>query len=230
MIAPDQASKLVLLACLLAPDRLAPHRLKTSPMTFVICGDPTRLTFARHEKSSEGSARRRCPAGRVRRERKVTRPARRPDACTPSAIRRSALGHAVVAASRASCTTAATARVAAFVAAIALTVLAALAASSASQTSAAWLARRAPGPQTLPSPTGLCAGAPAGRPSNCVRTTQLLGTRAGGLRCDAEAGPRETCIRRSSCALTTYLLRVLRAGVPAPPHAFGEDGGERAAR
>ena len=179
-----------------------------------------------------GIARRRSPAGRVRRERKFTRPARRPDACTPSAVRRSGLGHAVVAASRASCTTAATAGVAAFVAAIVLTaiVLAELAASSASQTSAAWLVRRAPGPQTLPSPTGLCAGAPAGRPSNCVRTTQLLGTRAGGLRCDAEAGPRETCIRRSSCALTTYLLRVLRAGVPAPPHAFGEDGGERAAR
>ena len=176
-----------------------------------------------------GITRCRRPAGRVRRERKVTRPARRPDACTPSAVRRSGLGHAVVAASRASCTTAATAGVAAFVAAIALTLLAALAASSASQTSAAWLARRAPGPQTLPSPTGLCAGAPAGRPSNCVRTTQLLGTRAGGLRCDAEAGPRETCIRRSSCALTTYLLRVLRAGVPAPPQAFGEDR-ERAAR
>ena len=182
-----------------------------------------------HEKNVERNARRRRPAGRVRRERKLTRPARRPDACTPSAVRRSALGHAVVAASRASCTTAATAGVAAFVAAIALTLLAALAASPASQTSAAWLARRAPGPQTVPSPTGLCAAAPAGRPPNSVRTTQLLGTRAGGLRCDSQAGPCQACIRRSSCALTTYLLRVLRAGVPAPPQAFGEDG-ERAAR
>ena len=181
----------------------------------------------RRDAKIGGIGRRRSPAGRVRRERKFTRPARRPDACTPSAVRRSGLGHAVVAASRASCTTAATAGVAAFVAAIVLTaiVLAELAASSASQTSAAWLVRRAPGPQTLPSPTGLCAGAPAGWLPNCVRTTQLLSTRAGGLRCDAKAGPREACIRRSSCDLTPYLLLVLRARVPAPPEAFGEDGG-----
>ena len=102
-------------------------------------------------------------------------------------------------------------------------------ASTASQTSAAWLARRAPGPQALPSPTGLCAGAPAGRPPDGVRATQLLGTRAGGLPCDAEAGPCEACKRRSSCALATYVHLVLRAGVPATPPAFGEDG-ERAAR
>jgi hypothetical protein len=184
-----------------------------------------------HEQNVEGIDGRIRPAGCVRRERQLTRPARRPDACTPSAVRRSALGHAVVAASRASCTTAATATagVAAFVAAIALTLLAALAARSASQTSAAWLARRAPGPQTVPSPTGLCAGAPAGWPPNSVRTTQLLGTRAGGLPCDAEAGPCQACSRHSSCALTTGLLLVLRAGVPAPSKAFGEDG-ERAAR
>jgi hypothetical protein len=107
---------------------------------------------------------------------------------------------------------------------VALAVLAALAASTASQTSAAWLARRTPRPQALPSPTGLCAGPPAGRPPDGVRTTQLLVTRAGGLRCDAQAGPCQACSRRSSCALTTGLLLVLRAGVPAPSKAFGEDG------
>ena len=192
------------------------------------------LIHVRHRRSLSwrdenivGIARCRRPAGRVRRERKLTRPARRPDACTPCAVRRSALGHAVVAASGESCTTAATAGVAAFFAAVALAHLA-LAASTASQTSAAWLARRAPGPQALPSPTGLCAGAPAERPPDGVRTTQLLGTRAGGLPCDAEAGPCEACRRRSSCALATYVHLVLRAGVPAPSKAFVEDGARAA--
>jgi hypothetical protein len=109
------------------------------------------------------------------------------------------------------------------VAAVAV-VLAALAARTASQTSAAWLARRTPGPQAVPSPTGLCAGAPAGRPPDGVCTTQLLGTRVGGLRCDAQAGPCQASSRRSSCALATGLLLVLRVRVPAPPPAFGEDG------
>ena len=107
----------------------------------------------------------------------------------------------------------------------AITTLAALAASTASQTSAAWLACRTPGPQALPSPKGLCAGAPAGRPTDSARTTKLLGARAGGLRCDAQAGPYQACTRRSSCALATGLLLILRAGVPAPPQGFAEDGG-----
>ena len=115
------------------------------------------------------------------------------------------------------------------VAVVAPAVLAALDTSTAAKTSAAWLARRTPRPQALPSPTGLCAGPPAGRPPDGVRTTQLLGTRAGGLRCDAQAGPCQACSRRSSCALATGLLLVLRARMPAPPPAFGEDGG-RAAR
>ena len=110
------------------------------------------------------------------------------------------------------------------VAVVAPAVLAALAARTASQTSAAWLARRTPGPQAVPSPTGLCAGAPAGRPPDGVCTTQLLGTRVGGLRCDAQAGPCQACSRRSSCVLATGLLHVLRVRVPAPPPAFGEDG------
>ena len=105
---------------------------------------------------------------------------------------------------------------------VALAILAA--AGTTSQTSAAWLARRTPRPQALPPPTGLCAGAPAGRPPDGVCTTQLLGTRVGGLRCDAQAGPCQACSRRSSCALATGVLLVLRAGVPAPPEAFGEDG------
>ena len=108
---------------------------------------------------------------------------------------------------------------------VALAVLAALGASTASQTSAAWLARRTPRPQALPSPAGLCARPPAGRPPDGVRTTQLLGTRAGGLRCDAHASPYKACSRRSSCALATGVLPILRARVPAPPEAFGEDGG-----
>jgi len=67
---------------------------------------------------------------------------------------------------------AASAPVAAVAAVAAVAVVApAVLASSASQTSAAWLARRTPGPQALPSPTGLCAGPPAGRPPDGVRTT-----------------------------------------------------------
>ena len=108
---------------------------------------------------------------------------------------------------------------------VAPAILAALAASTATQTSAAWLACRTPGPQALPSPKGLCAGAPAGRPTDSARTTKLLGARAGGLRCDAQAGPYQACTRRSSCALATGLLLILRAGVPAPPQGFAEDGG-----
>ena len=91
------------------------------------------------------------------------------------------------------------------------------------------LAHRPPRPQALPSPTGLCAGAPAGRSADSVRTTQLLGTSAGRLRCDAaQAGPSQACTRSSGCSLAAGMLVVLRAGVPALPQAVGEDG-ERAA-
>ena len=91
------------------------------------------------------------------------------------------------------------------------------------------MAHRTPRPQALSSPTGLFAGAPAGRSADGVRTTQLLGTRAGWLRCDAaHAGPCQASTRSSSCALAAGMLVVLRAGVPAPPQAVGEDG-ERAA-
>ena len=91
------------------------------------------------------------------------------------------------------------------------------------------LARRAPRPQALPSPTGLCAGFPAGRSADSVRTTELLGTRAGRLHCDAaQAGPSQACTRSSGCSPAAGMLVVLRAGVPALPQAVGEDG-ERAA-
>ena len=92
------------------------------------------------------------------------------------------------------------------------------------------MAHRTPRPQALSSPTGLFAGAPAGRSADGVRTTQLLGTRAGWLRCDAaHAGPCKACTRSSSCALAAGMLVVFRAGVPASLQAVGE-GGERAAR
>ena len=92
------------------------------------------------------------------------------------------------------------------------------------------MAHRTPRPQALSSPTGLFAGAPAGRSADGVRTTQLLGTRAGWLRCDAaHAGPCQACTRSSSCALAAGMLVVFRAGVPASLQAVGE-GGERAAR
>ena len=100
---------------------------------------------------------------------------------------------------------------------VAPAVLAALSARTDSQTSASWLARRTPGPQALPSPTGLCAGAPAGRPPDSVRTSELLCIRAGGLHCNTHAGPCQACSRPSSCALAAGLHLVLRAGMPAPP-------------
>ena len=115
--------------------------------------------------------------------------------------------------------------VVAAVTAAALPVLFAVFSRTASKTSAAWLARRTPRAQALPSPTGLRAGAPAGRQPDGVRTAQLLGARAGGMRCDAHAGPHQACSRRSSCALATGVLLVLRARVPAPPEAFGKDWG-----
>jgi len=87
------------------------------------------------------------------------------------------------------------------------------------------LARRTRRPQALSSSTGLCAGAPAGRSADGVCTTQLLGTRAGWLRCDAaQAGPCQASTRSSSCALAAGVHVVLRAGVPALPQAISEDG------
>ena len=87
------------------------------------------------------------------------------------------------------------------------------------------LARRTRRPQALSSSTGLCAGAPAGRSADGVCTTQLLGTRAGWLRCHAaQAGPCQASTRSSSCALAAGVHVVLRAGVPALPQAVSEDG------
>ena len=111
----------------------------------------------------------------------------------------------------------------------ALATLATLATRApAAQTGSAWLGSRGtPRSTAVPSPPGLCAGPPAGRPPDGVRTAQLLGTRASGLRRRAQACSSEARARSQSCALAASVLLEQRDRMPAPAQACGEDG-ERA--
>ena len=80
-------------------------------------------------------------------------------------------------------------------------------ASAAAQTGSAWLDDRGtPRSPAVPSAPGLCAGPPAGRPPDGVRTAQLLGTRASGLRRRAQACSSEARARSSSGALAASVL------------------------
>jgi hypothetical protein len=84
---------------------------------------------------------------------------------------------------------------------------ASITAAITAQTSAAWLGfRGTPRSPTVPSPPGLCAGPPAGRPPDGVHTAQLLGTGASGLRRHAQARPREARTGRPSGAPAASVL------------------------
>jgi hypothetical protein len=101
-------------------------------------------------------------------------------------------------------------------------------ASAAAQTSSAWLGfRGTPRSPAVPSPAGLCARPPAGRPPDSVRTAQLLGTGASGLRRRSQACSSEARARSQSCVLAASVLLEQRDRMPAPAQACGEDG-ERA--
>jgi hypothetical protein len=74
-------------------------------------------------------------------------------------------------------------------------------ASAPPQAGSAWLDARGTRSSAVPTPAGLCARPPAGRPPDVVRTAQLLGTRASGLRRRAQACSSEARARSQSCAL-----------------------------
>jgi hypothetical protein len=80
-------------------------------------------------------------------------------------------------------------------------------ASTAAQTGSAWLGSRGnPRSPAVPSPPGLCAGPPAGRPPDGVRTAQLLGTGASGLRRHAQACSSKARTGSPSGALAASVL------------------------
>jgi hypothetical protein len=100
-------------------------------------------------------------------------------------------------------------------------------AGSTAQTGSAWLGVRGTERDcspAVPSPAGLCARPPAWRPPDGVRTAQLLGTRASGLRRHAQARPGEARTRSQSCALAAGVPLEQRDRMPAPAQANGEDG------
>ena len=77
----------------------------------------------------------------------------------------------------------------------------------AAQTDSAWLGfRGTPRSPAVPSPPGLCAGPPAGRPPDGVSTAQLLGTGASGLCRHAQARACEARTGSPSGALAASVL------------------------
>ncbi len=89
-----------------------------------------------------------------------------------------------------------------------LTALATLATRApAAQAGSAWLGFRGnPRSPAVPSPPGLCAGTPAGRPPDGVCTAQLLDTRASGLHRHAQARACEARTGSPSGALAASVL------------------------
>ena len=99
-------------------------------------------------------------------------------------------------------------------------------AGSTAQTGSAWLGARGTERNcspAVPSAAGLCARPPAWRPPDGVRTAQLLGTRASGLRRHAQACSSKARTRSQSCTPAAGVLFEQRDRMPAPAQANGKD-------